>query len=217
MGGLKWCVLFLGVLLLTGGCGGSEPPVTAVTLPSGWQTVKQGEFVFALPPAWEVVSAEEGGFESALDDLVRENPRLQGAAEQGRQAMAGGQIELMAFDLAPENASAEFTTNLSMGQQALDRLASLEEVATANERQLQASGFTEVRRTTATIGGQQMARLSSTLQLQAADQLPLDLALEQYIVVRKQQQYIVTFTTTTALAGRMRPVFEQIMTTFQIS
>ena len=208
-------VLLVSLLVLLAACG-SGPAVTSVALPPGWQTVKQAGFSFALPPAWEVLSAEDGNFESALDDAVRENPRLERVAGQARTALVNRQIKLLAFDLAPEDELPNYTTMLSIGQQPLEQPVSLAEVTEANERQLQASGFSDVNRAIARIAGEDVARLSSTLQINDASGAPLALAVEQFIVLKAQQQYILTFTTVADQRARMQPVFEQIMATLRI-
>ncbi len=202
--------------LLVVSCGAAPPSVSSVTLPAGWQTVDESGISFALPPTWEVLAPEDGNFESGLDDLVRENPGLQATAEQTRKLVSGGQVKALAFDLAPEDLLASFTTNLTVGVQPMNRSASIETVATANEAALQANGFTGIRREVRAIGGQQMARLVSSIQIVDAAGGALPLAFEQYIVVDEQSQYVLTFSTAADQHPRMQPTFEQIAATLRI-
>ncbi len=208
--GLGWLILLLVA------CGQPEPTVTSVVLPPGWQTVDQAGFSFALPPEWQVLSADDGNFAGAMDELVRENPGLQAVANQARTAVTSGQIKLIAFDLAPEDLLENFTANLSIGQLTLEQPVPLSQIAEANERELQSNGFTNIQRTSMQVGGEDAARLSSTLEIKDAAGEALVLAVEQVILVRPQQQYVVTFTTTSTQRTRMRPLFEQIMTTFRV-
>jgi hypothetical protein len=198
------------------GCGRQPTTITSVALPSGWQSINRSGLTFALPPDWQVLSTEEGNFEGALDDLVASNPRIAPVAEQTRAALQSGQIKLLAFDLAPADALPNFTTNLSAGQQATTS-TSLDEIAAANERQLTASGFTAVKRTSVATGTGAAARLTSTYTITGADGSPLQLALTQFIVLHASRQYIFTFTTTADQQGRMQRVFDQIMGTLQIN
>lgn len=206
----------LWLILLLVACGQPEPTVTAVALPPGWQTVDEAGFSFALPPEWAVVSADDGNFAGAMDELVRENPGLQAVANQARAAVTSGQIKLLAFDLAPEDLLENFTANLSIGQLALEQPVPLSQIAEANERELQSNGFTNIQLTSTQVGGEDAARLSSTLEIKDAMSQALVLAVEQVILVRPQQQYVVTFTTTSSQKTRMLPVFEQIVTTFRV-
>jgi hypothetical protein len=209
--------LLAGLLVLLAACGRSAPAVTSVVLPEGWQTVQDEEVTFALPPEWEALSTEDSDFAGAIDELVRENPGLQGVAGQAQTAVATGQISLIAFDLAPEHMLPNFTSNLSLGRQPLDQPASLEQVLEENERALRANGFVDVRRATMQVAGEDAARLSSVLEITDAGGAPLTLAVEQAIIARPQRQYVLTFTTAAEQKERMLPVFEQIMGTFRIA
>ncbi len=202
-------------LLLPVACGTTPPPVSSVALPAGWQTVTQAGLAFALPPGWEVLAADDGNFRGALDDLIRQNPRLQNVADQARKAVSGGSVKILAFDLAPDDTLPNFTTNLSIGLQQMGQRASLQEVAQANAQQLKANGFTDLQQTLKHIGREDAARLSSSLQINDASGEPLPLAFEQYIVVKDQKQYVLTFTTIVEQRKEVRPIFDQIAGTFQ--
>jgi hypothetical protein len=204
------------ILLLLAACGRQQPAVTAVVLPQGWEAVDQEGFSFARPPEWEVLSAEDGNVDEAMGELVRENPALGTLADRARASVASGDLKLLAFDLNPEDMLPNFTPNLSIGQQALEQPASLRDVADANERELRASGFADVRRTTMQVAGEDAARLSSTLTLSGAGGESLVLAIEQVVMVRDTQQYVVTFTTAAEQRERLLPVFEQLIGTFRI-
>ena len=210
-----YVVAWLGLWLLAA-CGRSAPVVTTAPLPAGWQTVQQSGLSLALPPEWEVLAAEDSSFPGAMDELVRENLRLETVAEQARTAVASGQVKLLAFDLAPEDALPNFTTNLSIGHQQMEQSVSLRAAVAANEQQLRENGFGEVQSATRNINGVDVGRLSSTLPIQDAAGEPLHLAFEQFIVLTPGQQHILTFTTAVDQRERMLPVFEQIVSTFQV-
>ncbi len=204
------------MLLLVTACGREAPAVTAVVLPKGWQTVDEAAFSLALPPEWEALSAADGNVEGAMEELVRENPGLAGLAERARTSVSSGELKIIAFDLHPGDMLPTFTPNLSVGLQALEQPAALPEVADANERELRASGFGDVRRTTIKVGGEDAARLDSSLALTGAGGEPLVLTIAQVVMVREEQQYVVTFTTAAEQRERMEPIFDQIIGTFRI-
>ena len=207
--------IWLSLLWLLAACGRSAPVVTSAPLPTGWQFIEQSGVSLALPPDWEVLAAEDSSFPSAMEELVRENPQLAVVADQAREAVAGGQVKVLAFDLAPEDALANFTTNLSIGRQTLEQAISLDAAAQANGQQLRENGFGDVQSSTRQLGGTDMAHLSSTLPIQDAAGEPLTLAFEQFIVLEPAQQHILTFTTAADQRERMLPIFEQIVATFQ--
>jgi hypothetical protein len=210
-------LLLLGTLVLVlAACGQNAPAVTSAVLPSDWEPFSEAGFSFALPPGWEVVNADDGNFAGAMEDLVRENPALADTAQRARTAVASGQIRVLAFDLSPEEMIESFTSNLSIGQHALEQPVSLRQLAEANQQELERSGFTDVRRSDMTVSGENAVRLSSSLQIRDAVGEPLDLAVEQVIMARADQQYIVTFTTTASQRDQMVPTFDQIMATFRI-
>jgi len=211
---VRFCLAFT-LLAVMSSCGQQAAPITAVALPAGWQSIQKAGLTFALPPDWQVLSADEGNFEGALDDLVAANPRIAPVAEQSRAALRSGQIKLLAFDLAQADVVPNFTTNLSAGQQATTS-TSLDQLAAANEQQLKTSGFTAVQRANTTTGAGPAARLTSNYTIKAADETSLQLAITQYILIHAAQQYFFTFTTTPDQQARMQPVFEQVMGTLQI-
>ena len=197
------------------GCGSTAPAVTSVSIPSGWQTFNKSGLAFALPPGWQVLAADDTNFAGAMDELVQQNPRLQPVAEQARKAVAGGQVKVLAFDLSPDGVLPNFTNNLSIGIQPMGRSASLAQVASANEEQLRSSGFSDVKRSSFTSGGQEFAHLSSTLSITDATGESLPLAFEQWVMVKGQQQYVLTFATIAEQRKDLRPVFEKIVGTFR--
>ncbi len=209
------------ILLLTLGyaliaCGSTPPAVTSVSIPEGWETFNKSGLAFALPPGWQVLAADDTNFEGAMDDLVRQNPRLQPVAEQARKAVAGGQVKVLAFDLSPEGVLPTFTNNLSIGIQPMGRSASLDAVASANEEQLRSSGFSDVQRSSFTSAGREFAQLSSTLSITDATGESLPLAFEQWVMVKGQQQYVLTFATIAEQRQDLRPIFERIVGTFRV-
>ncbi len=210
------CTFLFSITLLLAACGQQPVAISPVALPQGWQTVRDGTLVFALPATWEVVNVADGNFEGALDDLVQTNPQLAAVAKQGKEALAGGQISIMAFDLDPKGSIPNFTSNLSVGQSQLERIASLDEVGAANEQQLTASGFKNVQRDAVQIGSRDAVRLRSMVTMQSMGDEGIELAVDQYIVVEGQQQFVMTFTTTSAERARMQPMFEQIVGTLQV-
>ncbi len=208
------------ILLLTLGyaliaCGSTPPAVTSVSIPEGWETFNKSGLAFALPPGWQVLAADDTNFEGAMDDLVRQNPRLQPIAEQARKAVAGGQVKVLAFDLSPEGVLPNFTNELSIGISPMGQSASLDAVARANEEQLRASGFSEVQRASFTSTGQEFAHLSSTLTITDSTGEALPLAIEQWVMVKGEQQYFLTFSTIVEQRQDLRPVFEKIVGTFR--
>jgi hypothetical protein len=184
-------------------------------LPAGWQAVKKAGVEFALPPGWQVFSPEDSNFASAMDEIVRQNPALKTVADQARNAATGGDIKVFAFDLAPEDVLPDFTNELSIGAVQMQRDFTREEVAAANEQELKANGFTNVQRAILPLGGEEVVRLSSDLQLKDAAGDPLPLAVDQYVVVKARQQYVLTFTTIAEQRAQMRATFEKIVGTFR--
>lgn len=212
-----WADIFLLLVsAMLAGCGQSAPRVTSVTIPSGWQPVSKAGVSFALPSGWQVLGADDTNFGAAMDDLVRQNPRLQGVADQARKAVAGGQVKILAFDLSPEDVLPNFTNNLSIGVQQMPRAATLADVASANEQQLQATGFRDIRRAPFKSGDQEFVRLSSTLSISDAGGEALPLAFEQWVMVNGQQQFVLTFATLLEQREQMAPIFEKIAGTFRV-
>lgn len=211
------------VIVSLAGCGStpSQPPaatIAAAPLPADWQRVDVRELSLALPPEWVLTSPEELDVSGAVTEMAAQNPQLQTLLEQGQVALGSGQVQLIAYDVAPERIDATgFPTNLRVGQQTFTDAPALSAVSDANEQELRATaGFSDVERATALLGDQQTTRLRSTLRVNNPLGEPIQLALEQYLVLRGKELYIMTLTTPAGQQEFYRPIFDQILATMRL-
>jgi hypothetical protein len=209
-------------MLVTVACGGSTTPppeatIVAAPLPTDWQRIDLPRITLALPPEWAITSPEDIDGSEATTEMAAQNPQLKTLLEQGRVALQSGQVQIIAYDVAPERADESgFPTNLRIGQQQFAQAPTLNEVSDANEQQLRTTaGFSNVQRAGVLLGGTPATRLQSSLQINDGLGQPIDLALEQYLLLNGTDLQIVTLTTPARQQQMYRPIFDQILTTLR--
>ncbi len=220
---LRWLGLLGFMIVLIAGCGSTPAPaptatIAAAPLPADWQRVELAELSLALPPEWVRTAAEDLDVSDAVTEMAAQNPELQALLDQGRTALGSGKVQLIAFDVAPERIDPSgFPTNLRVGQQTFAEAVSLAAISDANEQELRTTaGFSAVERAAVMLGEQPATRLRSRLQINNAVGAPMQLILEQYLLLRGQELFIVTLTTPTGREQTYRPIFDQILATIRL-
>lgn len=192
--------------------------ISAAALPADWQQIQIPDATLALPPAWAPVAPDTLDLSESITAMAAENPDLQAALEQGRAELTAGQVQLIAYDLVPDNlGDTGFPTNLRIGRQTYPDAPDPQEVADVNEQDLRATaGFSDIQRTPVTIGDTPATRLTSILAVKN-DVGPLRLAIEQYIIVIGPDVFVLTFTTPQDKHAMYRPTFDQILATLRVT
>ena len=212
----------LALVWLLASCGGSTAPpvatIAAAPLPADWQPVELPAVTFALPPEWSVTRAEDLDFGPAATEMAGQNPQLQALLDQGRAALSSGEVQLIAYDLdLARGDPSGFPANLRVGQQIFAEAPSMHEVADVNERQLrETAAFTNVDRAAVMVGPTPATRLRSNLRIIDVAGQPLDLALEQYLLMEDTTLVIVTLTSTVGQQPLYRPIYDNILATLQL-
>jgi hypothetical protein len=209
--------------MLLSSCGSSAQPAPAATiaagaLPTDWQRLDVPPVSLALPPEWIVTDAAAIDPSSAVTEMANQNPQLKSVLEQGRAALASGQVQLIAYDLAVERmGETNFPTNFRLGRQSLPEPPQLANVSDINEQDLRKTpGFSDVQRTPVALGNLPATRLTSTLQINDPAGQPLSLAFEQYLLTSGNDVLILSFTTPQNRREQYRAIFDQILSTVRI-
>jgi hypothetical protein len=215
---LRFITALLAMAVLVG-CGSAPPAAPAATiaaapLPGDWQRIDTPQFAVAVPPQWTAMTSEDANIVAGAE-LVAQNPDLGTLIDRGMAELAAGQVVLVAYDLDPDNATG-FTTNLRIGRQTFEEAPALEQIASANQQDLEAqAGFSAIERATVTIGDASAVRLNSKLALNDAVGQPLTLAMEQYLVIDENNVYVITFTVPDNQRAAYRATFDTILSTLR--
>lgn len=210
-------------LLLLSSCGSAAAPAPAATiaagsLPNDWQQIDLPPVSLALPAEWSITDASMIDPSSAVTEMAGQNPQLKTVLEQGRAALVSGQIQMIAYDLELERLSETgFPASVRLGRQTFPEAPALDTVSDVNEQDLRNTpGFSEVVRTPVAIGNLDATRLTSTLEIKDAIGDPLALVFEQYVLVSRNDVFVLTFTVPAEVQPSYREVFDQILGTLRI-
>lgn len=220
--GLLFRLLTIGLLL--SGCGSTAPTtpaatIAAVSLPADWQRVDLRQVSLALPPDWMTTTPDNLDVGSVVDQMASQNPQLKAALDRGRVALGSGQVQLIAYDLAPTDMDQTgFPPNLQIGRQQYSEAPDLANVAAVNEEDLRkTTGVSDVQRTPVSLAGKPSTRLTSKLQLNDVSGQPLKLAVEQYLLVEGNTVFVISITAPEARPASYRKTLDQILGTLRFT
>lgn len=215
-----WFVLSLVGLL--SGCGAGQSPapvatIAAAALPADWQRIDLPQAQLALPPQWAVVAAEDIDLSGTIEEAAAQNPELQALLERGQAELVAGTVQLIAYDLDPASLeAAAYPANLRIGRQTYPEAPALAAVSDVNEQELKSDpSFQEVQRAPVELSGRAATRLTSKLPINDSTGNPLNLALEQYLLIDDKDVYIISFTLPTEQQARYRSNIDQILATLR--
>ncbi|CAN5218278.1 hypothetical protein BH18ACT12_BH18ACT12_24040 [soil metagenome] len=216
-------VLALGLALLGAGCGGKEASETGTRVeteaaganaPAGFtvRLVKEQGFSLALPKAWQSLDAHEALNSEAMRRFRKINPAV--SVQIQALARPNSPIKLLAVGPADRD---RFVTNLNVLVTKIPSGLSYEQWSSSEVADL---------RKAPTIKGlsQEETRLAAGRALHVAyratfnrESGPFTALIDQYLVKGGSSLYVVTFTTTPRLLGKLEPIFEQAARTFRLT
>lgn len=212
----------LGLIGLLAGCGAGQSAapvatIAAAALPADWQRIQLPQAELALPPQWAVTAAEDIDGGGTIEEAAAQNPALQTLLERGQAELSAGTIQLIAYDLDPASLEAvPYPANVRIGRQSYPESPTLAAVSDANEQDLKSNAsFQEVQRAPVELSGRPATRLTSRLPINDSTGNPLDLALEQYLLIDDKDVYIISFTVPSAQQARYRASIDQILATLR--
>lgn len=219
----RWMPGWLLLLALAlSGCGNTPPPpavtIAAAPLPAGWQQSPLPSGSIALPPDWGLVAAQDTDMSAAIAEAAAQNPDLEAVLSRGQAELATGTVQLIAVDLvADAQDQSAYPTNVRLGRQQFQEAPTLNAVSDANEQDLRnTAGFSDVQRTPVQLADRPATRLASKLTINDAVGAPLVLAVEQYVLVKDTDLYIITFSASETNAARYRATYDQILATLRL-
>jgi hypothetical protein len=201
---VRLAALLIGVCLAAlGGCGGSDD--------SGNGDFKQHEasaagFAVSVPSSWKTIDDLDG---DAVEEFSRENPDF---AQFLQAASANRAIKFIALD--PEVRD-EFSTNLNVIVLPIPGSLTFEQWVTANLNQVKQIGSARITsRSTTELPAGQAERLVWTYDLNRAGRSK-PVAVDQYLLRREEQGFVLTFTTLPAHTGHYRDTFARSARSFE--
>lgn len=173
----------------------------AVSLPAGWQKVVSGSQMVAI----------------ALETLERCDRGLAALLSQNRTRLANSEIPFLAVDRGSGSGAGGFTASLNVLHRRLSGPISLAEYSAANVRTLENTGpvVKPVEQEILQLPAGGAVRLRYQLSVKAREGGEFSLSLTQFLLVRGQEGFVLTFATAPAELGRYQPVFDRIGRSFR--
>lgn len=191
--------------------GSAVPSASAAsgTLPAGWATHETAGFSLALPERWQAFDAETFAEAGVLEQMIEDNPDLEGILQQAQAGVESGQIDFIAMELGPAAADG-FAENVNVGTSTYGgSVSALEDAAVSQiEAGLPTATGLESGVTTLPAGEAVRLRYRYPLRTPAGDSF--DVVVTQYMVLREGAMYILTFSATGEVAAEYDATFQGI-------
>ena len=189
------------------------PTSVVVIVPNGWSEYALPELGFAIsiPTTWQRLPVKNQELDAALQSVRQTNPDLANALGTNAQALIQNGVKFWAIDLNPETQQAGFATNVTVTRQALPNAVSFDTFVSLNLNQLEnlTTRSSELVHERVAIAGQPAERVRYLLTVNGTGDAPLTAAITQYLVLDKNNAYVLTFATRTDLMNKYRSVFDQ--------
>ncbi|MBM3131160.1 MAG: hypothetical protein FJ009_21365 [Chloroflexi bacterium] len=195
-------------------------PATPVLTPAepGWtlHSLPQDGFAISVPTSWAAQPSDPAALASLMRQVQEKNPQY--AKVLGSQApqMAAAGIKFIAIDLTPQPEAPNFATNLNVLRHTIPSATTFDAYVNTNVKQLQDSGIAKSitrRRVKLPAGDAEEIRYAAAMAITGAEKTQM--ALTQYLLVRNQQGYVLSFTTDPKLDAKYFPLFEKIVRSLQ--
>lgn len=151
-------------------------------------------------------------FMASIQALSQRNAEAASMIESQARAMASAGIAFFGFDPAPDALAAGVPTDANVQRQPLGSAMTLDEITSIAVQNLGNSEAVEQpvthRRVTLEAGEGEEFRFRANVTDQSGN--PLALAITQYLIIRRQDLYVITLTTTADRADAYAETFEQI-------
>ncbi len=185
----------------------------------GWvlNEVPRDRFAIALPANWEQVDMDPSKFMASMQTLRERNAEAAAVIEGQARALASAGVSFFGFDPASETLAVGIATDANVQRQPMGTPMTLDditELALQNLGNSQAVEQPVTHRRVMLEGGESTEfRFRANVTDQSGN--PLALAVTQYLIVRQQDLYVITLTTTADRDSAYAEVFEQIGKSFR--
>lgn len=188
------------------------------TAESGWTLypLPQDGFAISVPSAWTAQAFDPATLAELMKQVQAKNPQYAKALGNQAPQMAAAGIKFIAIDLTPQPAAPNFATNLNVLRHAIPAAMTFDAYVNTNVKQVQDGGIAQTiarRRVRLPAGDAEEIRYSATMAISSTEKIQM--ALTQYLLMRHQQGYVLTFTTVPALDAKYFPTFEKIARSLQ--
>jgi hypothetical protein len=216
-----WGISLLLVMLLLSVIG----PAAAVTtktkaLGGNWteyQKVEEG-IALALPQGWAQLDLDAQTLNASMDVIAKKNPEMALMLEGQAKNLIMNGVKFFGFHATPEATAQGYATNVNVIKQAMPADFSLDVMVQATIAQMENMStiqgpISHQRVKTRQWSGEEM---HYTMTMNSENDAVLEIAITQYMVLYKQNCYIITMGALKDQAGKYETIFKQIGGSFRI-
>ncbi len=193
--------------------------IPAVGVDQGWRlyAVDDDGYAIGLPPSWQQMDVDPAAIQAATDNLKAKNPSL--ASVFGAQAsmLAATGIKFFGFDLDAQSLASNLATNVNVLREPLPQAVNLDTYAKLSAAQLERLSNVQKpiaqRRVSIAAGDAQEFKYS--LKITQPNGETFSTATTQYLVVRGQDAFVITLTTSVSQEKNYAATFEKIGKSFR--
>jgi hypothetical protein len=214
------------------GAGASQPqPITSQTKAKGlaanwvrYESLDEGYSV-DLPKSWQKLDLGADEIKAAVDLMRGQNPELaefMNSAQFRSQmdSMARSGVRLLLYDSNVDYEANMFATNMNLVHMEIPGGMTLDDVVDKNIMELRkvlGNGLaSEIDREVAKLGNASARKISYVYQVNAGYRY-VDIVISQYLTVKNNHEYILTFSTTNEEVRWRDAEFDRIARTFKFT
>jgi hypothetical protein len=214
------------------GMGSSQPrPITSQTKAKGlspnwvrYESLDEG-YTVDLPKSWQKLDLGADDVKAAVDLMRGQNPDLAEFMNSSQfrsqmDSMAKSGVRLILYDSNVDYGTTLFATNMNLVHMEIPGGMKLDDVVDKNIMELRkvlGKGLaSEIDREVAKLGNASARKISYVYQVNAGYQY-VDIVISQYLTVKDNHQYILTFSTTESEVRWRDSEFDRIARTFKFT
>jgi hypothetical protein len=199
--------------------GTPKPTAVVLVVPNGWTNypVEDQNFSIAVPATWQRLPVNAPELDAALEAIRQSNSELATSLGASAQQLMRSGVKFWAYDPDPNSLSGKFATNLTVTRQILPSEVSFDAYVLVNVNQIEqlSSRQGPVSHQRLNLSSVPAERIRYNLVFQASDGTNMTSAITLYLLLNRDNAYVLTFATRLEQIDHYAATFDQSAATFR--